>query len=64
MLKRKIANWMYRFWYKNHTCLWEYVEESYHHLGYVADAKVKCKLCGKTTTKAELLNQNKDDNNT
>jgi len=53
MIKRKIADWMYRFWYKNHTHLWVY--ESVYGTG--THIKVKCKLCGKTTTKAELLNQ-------
>ena len=53
MIKRKIVDWMYRFWYKNHTHLWEYLEENYDQ----ANAKVRCRLCEKTTTKAELLRQ-------
>jgi hypothetical protein len=53
MIKRKIADWLYGFWYKNHTHLWEYVEQNYDQ----ANTKVRCRLCRKTTTKAELLRQ-------
>jgi hypothetical protein len=52
MIKRKIADWMYRFWNKNHTHIWVY-EPAY--VLKLNSENVKCKLCGKTTTKTELF---------
>ena len=48
-MKRRIADWMYRFWYKNHTHLWEYVDSNF--------TTVKCRLCDRESTKKELYNQ-------
>jgi len=51
MLKRKIADWIYRFWYKNHTHLWEYVEQNYDQ----ANAKVRCRLMWKNNNKGRII---------
>ena len=47
-MKRRIADWMYWFWYNNHTHLWEYDEPSF--------TVVKCRFCNKKSTKDEVFN--------
>ena len=39
-MKRRIADWMYRFWYNNHTHLWEMYEPTMYW--------EKCRHCGKS----------------
>ena len=44
-MKRKIADWLYRFWHDNHTHNWDIVNDTYK----LVDKKVlvpkKCRYC-------------------
>jgi len=46
-MKRKIADWMYRFWYDNHTHLWEYAK--------TGSDVIRCRFCNIKSTKERLF---------
>lgn len=42
-MKRRIADWMYRFWYKNHTHHWIAFDPN--------SLREKCRYCGDITNR-------------